>query len=50
MKKSKPVAGYARMWSPELFTCKQEKRAVVRELEILSQPGVCILSRDDVPY
>jgi hypothetical protein len=47
MKKS---AGYARMWSPELVTCKHEKRAVVRELEILSQPGVYVLSRDDVPY
>ena len=36
MQKSKPIAGYARMWQRELFSCKHGKRAVVRELEILS--------------
>jgi hypothetical protein len=50
MKKRKPVASYARMWPRELFDCKHGKRLVVKELEILSQPGVYVLYRDDVPY
>jgi len=43
MQKSKPIAGYVRMWPRELFSCKHGKRAVVRELKILSLPGVYVL-------
>jgi len=50
MRKRKPVATYARMWPRELFDCKHGKRLVVKELEILSKPGVYVLYRDDVPY
>ncbi|MBZ5720092.1 MAG: GIY-YIG nuclease family protein [Acidobacteriia bacterium] len=50
MKKAKPVVSYARMWPRELFDCKHGKQLVVRELEILSQPGVYVLYRNDVPY
>ena len=46
----KLVATYARMWPRELFNCKNGKRLVVKEVEILSKPGVYVLYRDDVPY
>jgi GIY-YIG catalytic domain-containing protein len=50
MKKGKPVASYAKMWPRELFDCKKGKRLLVKELPILSQPGVYVLYRDDIPY
>ncbi len=50
MKKTKPVASYARTWSRELFDCRNGKRLVVKELDILSKPGVYVLYREDVPY
>jgi len=50
MKKGKPVASYAKMWPRELFDCRNGKRLLVKELPILSQPGVYVLYRDDVPY
>jgi len=50
MKIIRPVSLYARMWPREVFDCKRGKRAVIRELEILSKAGVYVLYRDDVPY
>jgi hypothetical protein len=50
MKKENPVASYVRMWPRELFDCKKGRYPVIRELEILSQPGVYVLYRDDQPY
>jgi hypothetical protein len=50
MKKRKAVTSYARMWPRELFNCKRGKRSVVKEIEMLSQPGVYVLYRDDEPY
>jgi hypothetical protein len=50
MKKEKPVAKYAKMWPRELFDCKRGKHPIVRELDILSEPGVYVLYRDDRPY
>ena len=50
MKKEKPVAKYLKMWPRELFDCKRGTHPVVRELKILSEPGVYVLYRDDQPY
>src|SRR3989442_7798316 len=50
MKIIRPVSLYARMWPREVFDCKRGKRAVIRELEILSKAGVYVLYRDDVSY
>ena len=50
MRKNKPVASYARMWPRELFDCKRGNRLLVKELEILSKPGVYVLYRDNIPY
>lgn len=50
MKKEKPVALYAKMWPRELFDCKLGQHPVVREIPILSQPGVYVLYRDDKPH
>jgi hypothetical protein len=50
MRKNEPVATYAQMWPREIFDCKQGKRLVVKQLEILAQPGVYILYRDERPY
>jgi hypothetical protein len=46
----KPIASYARMWPRRLFDCKRGKQPLVNELEILSQPGVYVLYRNDIPY
>jgi hypothetical protein len=52
MKKTKPVASYARTWPRQLFDCKDGKRLLVKDkdLDILSKPGVYVLYREDVPY
>jgi hypothetical protein len=50
MKKEDPITRYAKMWPRVLFDCKSGKHPVVRKLDILSQPGVYILYRDDQPY
>lgn len=50
MKNKKPAATYAKMWPRELFDCKRGKRLVVKELGILSRPGVYVLYRDDLPH
>src|SRR3954468_18260007 len=50
MTKNKPVSTYARMWPREVFDCRNGNRLLVKELEVLSQPGVYVLYRDDVPY
>jgi|ERR1700678_139526 hypothetical protein len=50
MRKGKPVASYARMWPRELFACKSGKKLFVKQIDILSKPGVYVLYRDDTPY
>ncbi len=50
MKRRNPVAMYVRMWPRELFDCKLGKRLLVKELEVLSRPGIYVLYRNDVPF
>lgn len=49
-RRNTPVELYARMWPREVFSCKEGKRSVVRDIPILSKAGVYVLYRDDVPY
>jgi hypothetical protein len=53
--KSPLVERYARLWPREVFDYvveKKPKQAVylAKQLDILQQPGVYVLYRDDVPY
>ena len=50
------VEEYARMWPREVFDClvpnKNDGRRVIlgKGLELVNQPGVYVLYRDDIPY
>jgi hypothetical protein len=48
--KKRRNASYAKMWPRELFNCKNGKEWLVGELKVLSQPGVYVLYRDQIPY
>jgi len=50
MPRSKTVAKYAKMWPREVFDFKNGNQLLVKELEILSKPGVYILYKDNIPY
>lgn len=50
MGSKKPITRYAKMWPRTLFNCRDGKRSLVKDLDVLSQPGVYVLYRDDVPY
>jgi len=50
MKRLGLATSYARMWPREVFDCKRGKQLLVRQLDILSKPGVYVLYRNDVPY
>lgn len=50
------VEEYARMWPREVFDClipnenSGRKRLLDRGLELVNQPGVYVLYRNDIPY
>lgn len=50
------VEEYARMWPREVFDCLipnedgGKKRLLAKGLELVNQPGVYVLYRDDIPY
>jgi hypothetical protein len=55
VEKGKLVEKYARLWPREVFDYvieKKERQAVylAGQLDILKQPGIYILYRDDIPY
>ena len=50
MLKRKPITSYAKMWPREIFNLKRSKEWLVDELDILSEPGVYVLYRNDIPY
>jgi hypothetical protein len=55
VRRSPLVERYARMWPREVFDYVIDKRGqqavyLAKQLDILRQPGVYILYRDDVPY
>ncbi len=50
------VDEYARMWPREVFDCLipnesgRSRRLLARGLDLVNQPGVYVLYRDDIPY
>ena len=50
------ISQYARMWPREVFDCllteddTKHEQPVSKGLEILKEPGVYVLYRDDIPY
>jgi hypothetical protein len=54
--KHRLLTEYARMWPREVFDClvpngnRKQALVKVKGLEILEEPGVYVLYRDDVPY
>ncbi|MBI4739065.1 GIY-YIG nuclease family protein [Candidatus Woesearchaeota archaeon] len=48
--KHKVVTGYAKMWPREVFDIKEGKRLLDSIRQLLSEPGVYVLYRDDLPY
>ena len=50
------VREYARMWPREVFDCLisneggRRKRILGKGLDLVNQPGVYVLYRDDIPY
>jgi hypothetical protein len=56
VRKNLIVEEYARMWPREVFDCLipnengGKKRLLARGLDLVNQPGVYVLYRDDIPY
>ena len=46
----KIVTHYARMWPREVFDAMDGSRLLLKDVEVLRDPGVYILYRDDHPY
>ena len=46
----KKSAAYAKMWPREVFACKNGKEWLVDQLKVLSNPGVYVLYRNEIPY
>jgi predicted GIY-YIG superfamily endonuclease len=55
-KKNQIVGEYARMWPREVFDCLitnengRRKRILGKGLDLVNEPGVYVLYRDDIPY
>jgi hypothetical protein len=55
-KKNQIVEEYARMWPREVFDClisnenDRRKRILGKGLDLVNEPGVYVLYRDDIPY
>jgi hypothetical protein len=55
-KKNQIVEEYARMWPREVFDClisnenDKRKRILGKGLDLVNEPGVYVLYRDDIPY
>jgi hypothetical protein len=50
MQKTKPITMYAKKWPRQLFNCRDGRRLVVKQIDMLSEPGVYVLYKDDEPY
>jgi hypothetical protein len=55
-KKNQIVEEYARMWPREVFDCLipnengGRKKILGKGLDLVNEPGVYVLYRDDIPY
>jgi hypothetical protein len=55
-KKNLIVEEYARMWPREVFDClitsetSRRKKMLAKGLDLIDQPGVYVVYRDDIPY